>query len=439
MSLFKYPSDLSDVVSIIIYCQENDTILLIKETNGEFKLPSSVVVNSQWKESASELALEMLGFDVTIDSVKFYKIWIPNHIQPSIHHIVYRGLISLNLSKKIKLKKNKDFRTVWINSEELEKIKNEGQLKSPEIYTIISLVNTKINTAPVDLRDVRDPNLQNYQTDKDFITEIFENDLIVLENNSYKGYKELIQSATFEKNDQKLFYREFLVVCFPYFYMSCGTFSGILTTILGFKHSDALHLFRSADIHRRSALSFRDFLYIFAACNSVTTHIGSTAEIRSRYIFRFFDQNNDSCLEYLEFKNMIKYIKNSRTSDESSIGKETDNYISLLGISPEDTIPIGMFLSAVAELKIRGTSLILRFSKNVKEVLREQSFNIFINEQERRKPFLDRYLLAPSKHTICSTKNLDNLKDPVLAVHTVKLKQFGSVIDVDELWTMNGN
>lgn len=438
MSLFKYPSDLSDVVSIIIYCQENDTILLIKETNGEFKLPSSIVVNNQWKESALELTHEILGFDIVIETVKFYKIWIPNHTQPFIHHIVYRGLISINQSKKTRLKKNKDFKTIWINSEEIEKIRDEGQLKSPEIYTLISLVNPKVNSSPVDLRELRDPHLQNYQTDKDFITEIFENDLIILDNNTYKGYKELIKSANFEKNDQNLFYREFLVVCFPYFYMSCGTFSGILTTIFGFKHFDALNLFRSADIHRRSALSFRDFLYIFAACNSVTTHIGTTAEIRSRYIFRFFDQNNDGCLEYLEFKNMIKYIKNSKTSDESSIAKETDNYISILGIQPEDTIPIGMFLSAVAELKIRGTSLILRFSRNVKEVLKEQSFNIFIDEQERRKPFLERYLLVPSKHTIYSKKILDDKIGPELAVHTVKLKQYGSIIDVDELWTMNG-
>lgn len=439
MSIFKYPSDLSDVVSIIIYCQENDTILLIKQTNGEFKLPSSVVVNNQWKESASELIHEILGFDVVIEAVKLYKIWIPNHSQPFIHHIVYRGLISINQSKKTRLKKNRDFKTVWTNSEEIDKIRDEGQLKSPEIYTVISLVNPKVNSASVDLREIRDPNLQNYQTDKDFITEIFENDLIILDNNSYKGYKELIKSASFEKNDQNLFYLEFLVVCFPYFYMSCGTFAGILTTIFGFKHSDALNLFRSADVHRRSALSFRDFLYIFAACNSVTTHIGSTAEIRSRYIFRFFDQNNDSCLEYLEFKNMIKYIKNSKSSDESSIAKETDNYISMLGISPEDTIPIGMFLSAVAELKIRGTSLILRFSRNVKDALREQSLNIFINEQERRKPFLDRYLRGLPMHPICSTKTVDAKSGPELAVHTVKLKQYGSVIDVDELWTMNGN
>lgn len=441
MSLFKYPSDLSDVVSIIIYCQDNDTILLIREINGEFKLPSSVVVNNQWKESALKLTNEILGFDVTIDALKFYKIWIPNHIQPFINHIVYRGLISSNFSKKTRLKKTKDLKTLWLNSEELETIKNEGKLKSPEIYTLISLVNTKLNTnSIIDLRELRDPNLQKYQTDKAVITEIFENDLIVLENNTYKGYQELIQAATFQRSDQNLFYLEFLVVCFPYFYMSCRTFSGILTTVLGFTHTDSLNLFRSADLHRRSALSFRDFLYILAACNSVTTHIGSTAEIRSRYIFRFFDQNNDSCLEYSEFKNMIKYIKNSKSdsSDESIIVKETDNYISALGISPEDTITIGMFLSAVAELKIRGTSLILRFCKNVKDVLREQSFNIFITEQERRKHFLDR---TSSTHTmlIVGSTIPENRNEPELAVHTVNLKQYGSIIDVDELWTKNGN
>lgn len=433
MLLFKYPSDLSDVVSIIFYCQEKNSILLIKETNGEFKLPSSAVVNKQWKESALELALELFGFELAVEAVKIYKIWIPNNVQSFIYHIVYRGLIS-STQKKSRTKK---VNTIWIDPSELERIRDEGQLKSPEIYTLISMVNTSI-TSSVELRELRDPNLQNYQTNKDLITEIFENDLIVSDKNTYSGYKELVQSATFEKSDQNLFYSEFLVVCFPYFYMSCGTFSGILTTIFGFKHSDALNLFRSADIHRRSALSFRDFLYIFAACNSITTHIGSTAEIRSRYIFRFFDQNNDGVLEYSEFKNMIKYIQNSKTLHNANVGKETDSYISVLGISPEDSIPIGMFLSAVAELKIRGTSLILRFRKNIKDVLRGQSFNIFISEQERRKPFLERYLSAPSNNNISSSNHLDKKADPELAVHTVKLKQYGSLIDVDELWTMNG-
>lgn len=433
MLLFKYPKDLSDVVSIIFYCQDKKSFFLIKEANGEFKLPSSLVVNKQWKESALELALELFGFELAVDAVKIYKIWIPNNVQPFIYHIVYRGLIS-STPKKGRSKKSRE--TIWIDSSELERIRDQGQFKSPEIYTLISMVNTTI-TPSVELKELRDANLQNYQTDKNFITEIFENDIIVSDKNIYSGYKELLKSATFEKSDQNLFYSEFLVVCFPYFYMSCGTFSGILTTIFGFKHSDALNLFRSADIHRRSALSFRDFLYIFAACNSVTTHIGSTAEIRSRYIFRFFDQNNDGVLEYSEFKNMIKYIQNSKTHD-ANVGKDTNSYITVLGISPEDSIPIGMFLSAVAELKIRGTSLILRFLKNVKDVLRAQSFNIFISEQERRKPFLERYLSAPSKIIIGSTNHFDKQNDPELAVHTVKLKQYGSLIDVDELWTMNG-
>lgn len=55
-------------------------------------------------------------------------------------------------------------------------------------------------------------------------------------------------------------------------------------------------------MHKRYLLSFRDVLLGLAAMEPATQHGGTPAEMRCRYIFRFYDSNNDGMLEFNEFK-----------------------------------------------------------------------------------------------------------------------------------------
>jgi len=60
--------------------------------------------------------------------------------------------------------------------------------------------------------------------------------------------------------------------------------------------------YRAFDVHQKHALTFRDYLFGLAAMEPCTQHGGAPAELRCRYIFRYYDQNGDSQLEMSEFR-----------------------------------------------------------------------------------------------------------------------------------------
>lgn len=59
---------------------------------------------------------------------------------------------------------------------------------------------------------------------------------------------------------------------------------------------------RAFDIHQKHMLMFHDYLLGLAAMEPCTQHGGAPAELRCRYIFRYYDQDGDSQLEMSEFR-----------------------------------------------------------------------------------------------------------------------------------------
>lgn len=155
------------------------------------------------------------------------------------------------------------------------------------------------------------------------------------------------------------------------------------------KNLKAEHLFRAADLFHRGELSFRDFLYIVIACDSSTQHCGSIAEIRSKYIFRYYAQKDLNLLQYNELESMLRAIHETRDDkfDSKMIADEVE--YSVLSIGAEIGKPIDMvqFQIGVAELKIRGTSIILRFPKNVRNYMKDIPSTIKIVDNHKVVPF----------------------------------------------------
>lgn len=60
--------------------------------------------------------------------------------------------------------------------------------------------------------------------------------------------------------------------------------------------------FRAFDVHKRKYLSCKDVLLGLAAMEPSTQHGGMPAEMRCRYIFRYYDRNMDGHLQFDEFK-----------------------------------------------------------------------------------------------------------------------------------------
>lgn len=68
------------------------------------------------------------------------------------------------------------------------------------------------------------------------------------------------------------------------------------------KHGFNFVVDRSFDFHKKNILQFKDILVGLAALEPSTQHGGMPAEVRCRYIFRFYDQNMDGFLQFEEFK-----------------------------------------------------------------------------------------------------------------------------------------
>lgn len=60
--------------------------------------------------------------------------------------------------------------------------------------------------------------------------------------------------------------------------------------------------FRAFDSNSTGHLTYKDFLMGLAVLNQSTPHGGAPAEMRCRYIFRYYDTNNDGVMEIPEFR-----------------------------------------------------------------------------------------------------------------------------------------
>lgn len=178
-----------------------------------------------------------------------------------------------------------------------------------------------------------------------------------------------------QHKEQVQIYREFLALCFPNLLMTFPTFETFMVSY-GWKQDQLPHLFHAADMSDRGALSYRDFLFILAACEPRTPHGGRPAEIRCRYIFRFFDVNRDNKLDYDELKQMliaIRILKNQSVKT-ASIEKELENCNRDLGLGARADLNLSQFMRSVGDLKFRGTSSLLRSPMGVIEYFIQSVF-----------------------------------------------------------------
>ena len=60
-------------------------------------------------------------------------------------------------------------------------------------------------------------------------------------------------------------------------------------------------------MHRRRVLTFREVLLGLATLEPCTQHGGMPAEMRCRYMFRYYDINSDGFLQFDEFRSVLAW------------------------------------------------------------------------------------------------------------------------------------
>ncbi|XP_071181090.1 uncharacterized protein [Mytilus edulis] len=277
----------------------------------------------------------------------------------------------------------------------------------------------------------------------------------------------LIKSAKFGKKEQALYFQEYMDFCLPSHYMSYEVFEKYMQ-FKGLKVDDNMtDFFRAFDLHKRKFLTFKEVLLGLAALEPSTQHGGMPAEMRCRYIFRFYDKNSDGHLQYDEFRHMVKDIRSFKnlSLDDESVEEDAVKSAKLFGAESKNKLPLGEFLQAVGQLKFRGTSVLFRLQHSS-----TTSLKLLEKTVENSSPMKDESMEPPSSKRL-RPKMLDSIRNspprklnmtdtdgelfklpdvrPLsakhpqlpryeLATHTIKVRRTGVLADVVKLWDLQG-
>ncbi|XP_013419289.1 uncharacterized protein LOC106179994 isoform X2 [Lingula anatina] len=275
--------------------------------------------------------------------------------------------------------------------------------------------------------------------------------------------KQLLKAAKLGKEEIEILFQEFCMQCSPSLMMNETVFKKYLLS-KGAKEEDLTDYFRAFDVHHRKMLTFKEVLLGLASLDPVTQHGGTPAEMRCRYMFRFYDKNGDGYLQFDEFKKIVLDIRYSKgqTMSEKEVENEAIENAKVFGKETKEKLPLTDFLTAVGQLKFRGTSSLFRLPNSC----------IPRNKRKRATPKKNEDGLSPpnnkrSRSDILNTTDnfntrssspdkADDAEDiPIfaspltpgplsvdskyeLATHTVKVRRTGTLLDVSALWDLQG-
>nr|CAI5835319.1 unnamed protein product [Callosobruchus analis] len=425
MATFRNSDELCDCVSVAVFCAIDSTLMLTID-NAEHWLPCCKVTPGQpWEKAVAKEVLDIFGV-MNIDKVlKVTKVYLPRHATINyVLHIVFATIVDPGVKNKSKNTMGRYRGKIrWAAETDLAKLLSSHNLKSPEIIEYFGLL--KKSNLNVDRAD-------EYVTRENFCESC--DDIIVAGKGSI--YTQLVEASGIDKLAQESLLKEFIGWCFPANYMNVRVFSKIVPD-LGWPKENAIYLFNSADTKNRCGLSFRDFLYFLASVDPSTSHGGAAAEIRCRYMFRYYDRDKDGFLKCDEFKNVIADLRKSKkmSVDAPNVAKETSETYKAMGMADGSNINVLDFLKAICDLKIRGTSMIFRSSVGIIKYLKDMSEKAGCGGRPAMSSAMSAPMATQNLRTKMTAPSMRNY-DYEVAVHTLRIQRSGNAINIEEMKTL---
>lgn len=432
-----------EYVSVLIPRTVDQRILLINLDSSGLWLPTCP---RNEEETLKSVALNL------IKKVTGQSLGIKDVIRTTfIHYLFAPTVVSIiYLTNHLKDISTCDPASSWLSLEEMEdRIKTlpSGILGLEPLHLAQNLIDGALATSITELC------VEYIETDK-------------IDSSQLTAAESLVKSAKFGKKEQALLFQEYSNFCLPSQFMSYEVFEKYML-FKGLKaEGNMADYFRSFDLQKRKFLTFKEVLLGLAALEPSTQHGGMPAEMRCRYIFRYYDKNSDGNLQFDEFRCMVRDIRSFKnlSLDDESVDEDAVKSAKLFGSESKNKLPLGEFLTAVGQLKFRGTSVLFRLQNSSTTSLRNLETN-----GDVASPMKDESMEPPSKR--CRPKLLDsvrnspprklNMTDPngelfklpdvrpfsgkhpqlpryELATHTIKVRRTGVLADVVKLWDLQG-
>lgn len=173
----------------------------------------------------------------------------------------------------------------------------------------------------------------------------------------------ILRSIQITEKDVERLYLDFLDHCFPSAYKSIDSFKNYMKEY-AFESNDTRleRLFKAFNQQNNGRLSFHEFLIGLALMEPFSQH----GELRTSFIFRYYDYDGDGYLSKEELSQMVGDIY-SKESKEEIAKKVAAAMVDIPNkpINGRVLISLDNFCEAVGEHKFRGTSNLCRAPKDI--------------------------------------------------------------------------
>ncbi|XP_050695861.1 uncharacterized protein LOC126985272 isoform X1 [Eriocheir sinensis] len=174
--------------------------------------------------------------------------------------------------------------------------------------------------------------------------------------------EELLRSPGYREQDIELIFGAFVRYSYPYITACFADVNQLLIDLgwLGMERD----IFRALDRQQTGELSLEDFVQGIVAMDPMTAHGKRPGEIRSRYIFKVYDRDNDNVLKEEDVQRLVRDVATYQGQDlTTGVFKErTKAAMEVFSASESKAVSLESFLCAIGTLQFRGTSLLFRAS-----------------------------------------------------------------------------
>ncbi|UJR23511.1 hypothetical protein I4U23_026508 [Adineta vaga] len=405
------------LVICIIIDRNLDAILLVEQIpNCGYWFPfDQVKIGETRTVTAQRIANKICPFDVEFISV--FKVRCGDSL-PCLRNMQTYYLFS-KAEKSTNVNKLNTTNAVWMTFDQIKIAIKNRELLGLEPYVILQNILERQRMYGWDdfttgRQLFEEPNLQLIDCKP------------VEANNQSVGtaQEQLINSAKFSHKIQERVFKEFYSSTFPSEYMSFQSFSEVMDNKLnGLEKTKIQAYFRAFDTQQNNYLTYMEYLLGLAAMDPNTSHGGTPAELRCRYIFRFYNIKNNGYMSIEEFRELhgdVQNLKAGKPNGDLPAYSEVLTAFNSFNLQDNSNLSLNEFLNSVGQLKYRGTSVLFRLPMNTKELLR-----IY-------KRFADIKIDNPSDQ-------VQNEINYELADHCVTLKKSGLLHKVESLRSMSYN
>lgn len=289
-----------DIISLLIKIQDSKQYLFNINHNQNITLPSTTLADYSWNETSNAFAKQILSIDPpNIAICRIFRLYCP--YQKYVMNVIYEvTLLSDMLSNcNINQSSANGMQLQWMTYAEI-------------INTVwISQKYWKCLFEP-------SSSLSSSSDDKSFVVyEMTKDETLITTSNTDAMHYEMICAANITEDDQNYLYRKFLRIVWPENLMSIDAFKIFCDIILSVPGDSAFteRLFKTTDVNCRNCLSFRDILYMLAAAHPSTPHDGSCLDIRTRYIFNYYDEGDKGYWDESDLKRVLREMSEKRFSE----------------------------------------------------------------------------------------------------------------------------